>query len=192
MAYGEKLLFYDVNLILAKPTRYALVGANAAGKSTFLQLLTGAQEPIDGTISIPKAASVGWLKQDQFRYENSRISDIVLQGKPALWQAMQEKERLLKSDHSNEKNINRLGKLEDEIARLNGYSAYALAAKLLMGLGIGLEYHEKPLSILSGGFKLRVLLAQALFQQPDILLLDEPTNHLDFISILWLEKYLKN
>ncbi|MFM2321941.1 MAG: hypothetical protein RLZZ225_94 [Pseudomonadota bacterium] len=192
MAYGEKLLFYDVNLILAKPTRYALVGANAAGKSTFLQLLTGAQEPIDGTISIPKTASVGWLKQDQFRYENSHISDIVLQGKPALWQAMQEKDRLLNSDHSNEKIINRLGSLEDEIARLNGYSAYALAAKLLMGLGISLEYHQKPLSSLSGGFKLRVLLAQALFQQPDILLLDEPTNHLDFISILWLEKYLKN
>lgn len=192
MAYGEKLLFYDVNLILTNHTRYALVGANGSGKSTFLQLLMGIQDPMAGTISVPKAASVGWLKQDQFRHENTRISDIVLQGKPALWQAMQEKDKLLNSDHTNEKNINRLGKLEDEIARLNGYSAYALAAKLLMGLGIRLEYHEKPLSCLSGGFKLRVLLAQALFQEPDILLLDEPTNHLDFISILWLEKYLKN
>ena len=192
MAYGEKLLFYDVNLILTDQTRYALVGANGSGKSTFLQLLMGTQDPVAGTISIPKAASIGWLKQDQFRYENTRISDIVLQGKPVLWQAMQEKDKLLNSDHSNQKNINRLGKLEDEIARLNGYSAYALAAKLLMGLGISLEYHEKPLTTLSGGFKLRVLLAQALFQEPDILLLDEPTNHLDFISILWLEKYLKN
>ena len=180
------------NLILSSHSRYALVGANGAGKSTFLKLLTGAEQAIDGTLSIPKTASVGWLKQDQFRYENTLIIDIVLQGKPALWQAMQEKDKLLHSDLHNPKNINRLGKLEEEIARLNGYSAYALAAKLLMGLGIQLEYHEKPLSTLSGGFKLRVLLAQALFQEPDILLLDEPTNHLDFISIVWLEKYLKN
>ncbi|KAF5271473.1 hypothetical protein FQR65_LT05093 [Abscondita terminalis] len=174
MAYGEKLLFYDVNLILSTHSRYALVGANGAGKSTFLKLLTGAEQPIDGTLSIPKIASVGWLKQDQFRYENTLISDIVLQGKPALWQALQEKDKLLQSDLLNEKNLNRL------------------AAKLLMGLGIPLEYHGKPLSTLSGGFKLRVLLAQALFQEPDILLLDEPTNHLDFTSIVWLEKYLKN
>ncbi len=192
MAYGEKLLFYDVNLILSTQKRYALVGANGAGKSTVLKLLMGAEKPVDGRVSIPKTASVGWLKQDQFRYENTIIIDIVLQGKPVLWQAMQEKEILLQSDLHNEKNINRLGKLEEEIARLNGYSAYALAAKLLIGLGIKLEYHEKRLSTLSGGFKLRVLLAQALFQEPDILLLDEPTNHLDFISIVWLEKYLKN
>ncbi len=192
MAYGEKLLFYDINLILSTHSRYALVGANGAGKSTFLKLLTDAEQPIAGTLSIPKTASIGWLKQDQFRYENTQISDIVLQGKPDLWQAMQEKDKLLQGDLHNEKSINRLGKLEEEIARLDGYSASALAAKLLMGLGIALEYHEKPLSTLSGGFKLRVLLAQALFQEPDILLLDEPTNHLDFISIVWLEKYLKN
>ena len=167
MAYGEKLLFYDVNLILSTHSRYALVGANGAGKSTFLKLLTGAEQPIDGTLSIPKIASVGWLKQDQFRYENTLISDIVLQGKPALWQALQEKDKLLQSDLHNEKNLNRLGKLEEEIARLNGYSANALAAKLLMGLGIPLEYHEKPLSTLSGGFKLRVLLAQALFSRTE-------------------------
>lgn len=192
MAYGEKLLFYDVNLTLSAQKRYALVGANGAGKSTFLKLITGVEKPISGTLSIPKTASVGWLKQDQFRYEKSRIIDIVLQGKPALWQAMQEKEILLQQDLNNEKIMNRFGKLEEEIARLNGYSAYALAEKLLMGLGIQLEYHEKTLSTLSGGFKLRVLLAQALFQEPDILLLDEPTNHLDFLSIIWLEKYLKN
>ena len=93
MAYGEKLLFYDVNLILSTHSRYALVGANGAGKSTFLKLLTGAEKPIAGNLSIPKTASVGWLKQDQFRYENTLISDIVLQGKPALWQAIQEKDK---------------------------------------------------------------------------------------------------
>ncbi len=192
MAYGEKLLFYDVNLILSSQKRYALVGANGAGKSTFLKLLTGAETPIDGTLSIPKAASVGWLKQDQFRYENTVITDIVLQGKPRLWQTMQEKEKLLTANHWDEKNVNRLSKLEEAIAHLNGYSAEGLAEKLLTGLGIHPRYHPKPLSTLSGGFKLRVLLAQALFEEPDILLLDEPTNHLDVISIQWLENYLKN
>ncbi len=192
MSYGEKLLFYDVNLILNDQKRYALVGANGAGKSTFLKLLTGTEEPIDGNLSIPKTASVGWLKQDQFRYENTRIIDIVLQGKPTLWQAMVEKEKVLLENHWNEKNVNRLSKLEEDIAHLNGYSAEGLAEKLLTGLGIHSDYHRKPLSTLSGGFKLRVLLAQALFEEPDILLLDEPTNHLDVISIQWLENYLKN
>lgn len=192
MAYGEKLLFYNVNLILLDQKRYALVGANGAGKSTFFKLLTGTEEPIEGTLSIPKAASVGWLKQDQFRYENTQIIDIVLQGKPKLWQAMVEKENLLLNNHWNEKNVNRLSKLEEDIAHLNGYSAEGLAEKLLTGLGIHSDYHRKPLSTLSGGFKLRVLLAQALFEEPDILLLDEPTNHLDVISIQWLENYLKN
>ncbi|WP_218813391.1 ABC-F family ATP-binding cassette domain-containing protein [Rickettsiella endosymbiont of Dermanyssus gallinae] len=192
MAYGEKLLFYDVSLILSNQKRYALVGANGAGKSTFLKLLMGTEEPIVGSVSIPKAASVGWLKQDQFRYENTIITDIVLQGKPALWEAMQEKEKLLTANQWDEKNVNRFSKLEETIAHLNGYTAEGLAEKLLTGLGIQSEYHKKPLSTLSGGFKLRVLLAQALFQEPDILLLDEPTNHLDVISIQWLEQYLKN
>ncbi len=192
MAYGEKLLFYDVTLILLDQKRYALVGANGAGKSTFLKLLTGSEEAIDGTLSIPKDATVGWLKQDQFRYENTIITDIVLQGKPMLWQAMVEKEKLLAANHWNEKNVNRISKLEETIAHLNGYSAKGLAEKLLTGLGIQADYHQKPLSTLSGGFKLRVLLAQALFEEPSILLLDEPTNHLDVISIQWLENYLKN
>ena len=192
MAYGEKLLFYDVNLILIDQKRYALVGANGAGKSTFLKLLTGTEKAIDGNLSIPKAASVGWLKQDQFRYENTVITDIVLQGKPKLWQALVEKEQLLAANHWHEKNVNRISKLEEEIAHLNGYSANGLAEKLLTGLGIHPDYHSKPLSTLSGGFKLRVLLAQALFEEPNILLLDEPTNHLDVISIQWLETYLKS
>ncbi|MDQ8039752.1 MAG: ABC-F family ATP-binding cassette domain-containing protein [Rickettsiella sp.] len=192
MAYGEKLLFYDVNLILPDQKRYALVGANGAGKSTFLKLLMGIEAPIDGNFSIPKDATVGWLKQDQFRYESTIITDIVLRGKPLLWQAMVEKEKLLLANHWDEKNINRFSQLEETIAHLNGYSAEGLAEKLLTGLGIHPDYQCKPLSTLSGGFKLRVLLAQALFEEPNILLLDEPTNHLDVTSIQWLENYLQN
>lgn len=192
MAYGEKLLFYDVTLLLPDQKRYALVGANGAGKSTFFKLLMGTEEAIAGSVSIPKTASIGWLKQDQFRYETSIITDIVLEGKPKLWHAMQEKQKLLAANQWNEKSLNQFSKLEETITHLNGYSAEGLAEKILTGLGIHAEYHKKPLSTLSGGFKLRVLLAQALFQAPDILLLDEPTNHLDFISIQWLEQYLKN
>lgn len=192
MSFGGKLLFYDVDLKLTGQTHYALVGANGAGKSTMMKLITGEEQPISGSISVPKDASIGWLKQDQFRYDNTIITDIVLEGKPKLWHAMVEKDKLLASEHWDEKIAHQLGELEDTISQLNGYSALAFAEKLLIGLGIPLKYHQKPLNALSGGYKLRVLLAQALFQEPDILLLDEPTNHLDIISIHWLEKYLKN
>ncbi|MDX1902337.1 MAG: ABC-F family ATP-binding cassette domain-containing protein [Gammaproteobacteria bacterium] len=192
MSYGQKLLFYDVNLLLADKMHYALVGANGAGKSTFLKLATGEEEPISGSISISKDATVGWLKQDQFRYEDTVITDIVLQGKQKLWTAMVEKEALLNSSHWDEKTAHRLSSLEETIAAQNGYSALSFAEKLLVGLGIPADYHHKHLSSLSGGYKLRVLLAQVLFQEPDTLLLDEPTNHLDIVSIRWLEKYLKN
>jgi ATPase subunit of ABC transporter with duplicated ATPase domains len=191
MSYGAKLLFFDVNLNLMPDKHYALVGANGCGKSTFLKLITGEEEALSGNVSIPKDAVIGWLKQDQFRYENTFITDIVLQGKPLLWHAIEEKEKLLKAEQWNDKIARKLSRLEDQIAHLDGYSAYAFAEKLLLGLGIEAGYHYKPLSMLSGGFKLRVLLAQALFQEPDILLLDEPTNHLDVISIRWLEKYLQ-
>ncbi|OGO91923.1 MAG: ABC-F family ATPase [Coxiella sp. RIFCSPHIGHO2_12_FULL_44_14] len=191
-SYGQKLLFFDVNLILSDQTHYALVGANGAGKSTLLKLITGEEEPVSGAISISKEASIGWLKQDQFRYENTIITDIVLQGKSKLWQALVEKDKLLESTHWDEKTAHRLSQLEEIIAEQNGYSAISFTENLLLGLGIHSDYHQKPLSSLSGGYKLRVLLAQALFQEPDTLLLDEPTNHLDIISIHWLEKYLKN
>lgn len=191
MSYGGKLLFYDANLTLNSQRHYALVGANGSGKSTLLKLITGEEEAISGNISTPKEAIIGWLKQDQFRYEDTIITDIVLQGKPKLWQAMVEKEKLLASHEWNEKIAHKFSKLEDIIAHNGGYSALSFAEKLLTGLGIPQEYHHKPLHALSGGYKLRVLLAQALFQEPDILLLDEPTNHLDIVSIHWLEKYLK-
>lgn len=192
MAYGQKLLFFDVNLILGDQNHYALVGANGAGKSTLLKLITGEEEPLAGSISVPKSATVGWLKQDQFQHENTLITDIVLQGKPKLWKALTEKEKLLQSEEWTDEIAHQLSHLEEIIAAQDGYSALSLAEKLLIGLGIQAEYHQKPLSSLSGGFKLRVLFAQALFQEPDILLLDEPTNHLDILAINWLEKYLKN
>lgn len=192
MSFGEKLLFFEVDLYLSPQKHYAVVGANGTGKSTLFKLINGEETPISGNISIPKELSIGWLKQDQFKYENTCITDIVLGGKPELWRALEEKEKLLASEDWTDALVNKLSRLEDTIAHLNGYAAYAMAEKLLLGLGIEGQYHQKPLSALSGGYKLRVLLAQTLFQEPDLLLLDEPTNHLDLISIQWLEKYLNN
>ncbi len=192
MAYGGKLLFNDVELKLTGQTRYVLVGANGTGKSTLMRLMNGEETPMMGSISLPKNLSIGWLKQDQFRYEETLIVEVVLQGKKALWDALKQKEELLKSEHWDEATANRLSHLEEIINHYNGYTAEALAEKILVGLGIDQNYLYEPLKTLSGGYKLRVLLAQTLFQEPDILLLDEPTNHLDIVSIDWLENYLKN
>lgn len=192
MAYGQRLLFYDVNLILNSGHCYALVGANGCGKSTFFRLITGEEELTSGEIVIPKDASIGWLKQDQFRYESTPIRDIVLQGKPELWDALQEREQLLSSEDWDDEKGYRFGEIEEVIGHHDGYTAVATAESILSGLGIAENYFDKPLSALSGGYKLRVLLAQTLFQNPSILLLDEPTNHLDILSIRWLEKFLKS
>jgi ATPase subunit of ABC transporter with duplicated ATPase domains len=192
MAYGKKLLFLDVNLQLSSGNAYALVGANGAGKSTLFRLLTGEEELTSGEVMIPKNASVGWLKQDQFRYENTPIRDIVLQGKAALWAALQERELLFTDEEWTDQKGFRLAELEEVVAHYDGYTAEAEAESILTGLGILPQYFDKPLKALSGGYKLRVLLAQTLFQKPAILLLDEPTNHLDILSIRWLEKFLKS
>ncbi len=192
MAYGHKLLFLDVNLNLNDGHCYALVGANGCGKSTFFKLINGEEEATSGEIIIPKDATIGWLKQDQFRYENTPIREIVLQGKPKLWAALQEREALMASASWDDEMGFRLGELEEIVAHYNGYTAVSDADSILNGLGIAATYFEKPLKALSGGYKLRVLLAQTLFHSPSILLLDEPTNHLDILSIAWLEKFLKN
>ncbi len=191
MAYGRKLLFLDVNLQLTAGNAYALVGANGAGKSTLFRLLTGEEEFTSGDIMRPKHASVGWLKQDQFRYEETPIRDIVLQGKQALWDALKARDALFEDDSWDDQKGFRFAELEEIIAHHDGYTAVSEAESILAGLGILPEYFEKPLKALSGGYKLRVLLAQTLFQRPNILLLDEPTNHLDILSIRWLEKFLK-
>lgn len=192
MTFGQRLLFYDVNLNLNAGNCYALIGANGCGKSTFFRMITGEEEATAGDVMIPKDASIGWLKQDQFRYEDTLIKDIVLQGKPKLWDALREKEELFLDDSWDDAKASRFSHLEETIAHYNGYAADGEIESILSGLGITSEYFNKPLKALSGGYKLRVLLAQTLFQRPSILLLDEPTNHLDILSIRWLEKFLKN
>ena len=192
MDFHGRFLFKNVNFNLLPRTRYAVVGANGSGKSTLLKLFAQEDNPTQGSVEKPKKAVVGMLKQDHFRYENERVIDVVLDGKPELLMAFQEKEKLLSSHEFGEAECNRLAELEELIMAMDGYSAESKAQIILQGLGIANEKHQGPLSALSGGYKLRVLLAQALFKDPDILLLDEPTNHLDIVSIVWLEKFLVN
>lgn len=190
LSYGGRVLFEGIELCLLPPNRYAVVGANGAGKSTLLKVISGLELPTEGAVSLPKEYSLGLLEQDHFRYETMRIVDVLIQGNTALWEALQEKDALLaKQDLTAEDGL-KLGELEETIAHHNGYTALERAAVLLEGLGIAAVYHEQPLAVLSGGYKLRVLLARVLFSEPDILLLDEPTNHLDIVSIAWLEQFL--
>ena len=191
MTFGQKLLFFDVSLNLQDNKCYALLGANGSGKSTFFKLITQEEETSSGELILPKDASVGWLKQDHFRYEDTPIRDIVLQGRPQLWHAWQEREELLTQSNWTDIQGYRYAELEDLIVHANGYQAVSEVEIILTGLGLAAHYFDQPLKVLSGGYKLRVLLAQSLFQQPSILLLDEPTNHLDIISIQWLESFLK-
>lgn len=190
MSYGPRILFDDVNLHLSGKNRYGLVGANGAGKSTFLRVLTKEDEPFLGDISIPKDSKMGWLKQDQHLFLDCSLISILLRGKPKLWRALEKKEQILEKPTLSEKDIEQLGEVEEEIGRQDGYAAEAQAESLLLGLGIPIELHHKPLKALSGGYKLRVLLARTLYNDPDILLLDEPTNYLDIVTINWLADYL--
>jgi ATPase subunit of ABC transporter with duplicated ATPase domains len=190
MAHGKKSLFQNVNLILLPPKRYGVTGANGTGKSTFLKILARQEESTAGTVEKAKSLSIGILKQDHFRYEENRLIDVVIRGNTTLWDAMVEKEHLFTKPEFTEADGYRLSELEEIIMHENGYEAESIAKDLLKGLGIVAKYHEGPLSALSGGYKLRVLLAQVLFQKPDIMLLDEPTNHLDILTIGWLEQFL--
>ena len=161
IAFGQKLLFYDVNLILNSHRSYALVGANGCGKSTLFKLITREEEPSSGEIIKPKDASIGWLKQDQFRYEDTLIRDIVLEGRAQLAAVMQEKDALLLVDDWSDAQGMRYAELEHLIYQEDGYAAPSQIETILLGLGIPLTYHDQPLRALSGGYKLRVLLAQA-------------------------------
>jgi ATPase subunit of ABC transporter with duplicated ATPase domains len=190
-AFGAQNLFSDVSFQLNPGNCYGLVGANGSGKSTLLRILNGAEEPSAGTVSIPKRLRMGVLRQDHFEFEREPILDVVLRGDAELWRAMREKEKILAHADSHFDG-DRYAELEDVILRHDGYAVEARAAEILEGLGIPSERHRQSLSTLSGGFKLRVLLAQALAGKPDALLLDEPTNHLDILSIRWLEKFLRD
>ncbi|HYG69076.1 MAG TPA: ATP-binding cassette domain-containing protein, partial [Anaeromyxobacteraceae bacterium] len=187
-AFGPKKLFEDVNVTFAPGNRYGLSGPNGAGKTTFMKILAGDEEADTGTVFRPK--KLGILRQDHFQYEENRVLDVVVMGNGPLWAAMQEKEALLAKPEITDEDGHRLAELEATIGEEDGYSAEADAAELLQGLGIEQPWHDQPMRALAGGYKLRVLLAQALFGKPQGLLLDEPTNHLDIESIRWLEKFL--
>jgi len=188
-SFGQQTLFEGVSLQFNPGNKYGLVGANGSGKSTFLRMLTGDELTSEGTINMPKRLKLGVLKQDHFRYEHMPILEVAMMGNHEVWEAMMEKERLLENSDT-EFDAERYADVEDLILRHDGYTLESRAGEILEGLGIPTEVHRNPLSTLSGGFKLRVLLAQVLAAEPDALLLDEPTNHLDILSIRWLEKFL--
>ena len=190
-SFGDRILFTGASFQLNPGERYGLVGANGSGKTTLLNIISGDLDASYGSVSVPKNLRMGVLRQDQFLYRDEEILQVSLMGNPELWRAMVEKEELLAraEDHFD---ADRFSELEETVHRHDGYTAEARAAAILNGLGIPPEVHRSPVSILSGGFKLRVLLAQVLASAPDILLLDEPTNHLDIISIRWLEMFLRD
>jgi ATPase subunit of ABC transporter with duplicated ATPase domains len=190
MRYGAKILFEDVSVTFLPGRRYAISGPNGAGKSTLMKILTGELEPQKGSVVRPK--KLGVLKQDQFAYEEHRVLDVVMMGNPTLWAALQEREELYSKDPSSLTDADgmRLGELEGIVGEEDGYTAESDAAILLDGLDVPEELHERKMSELQGGQKVRVLLAQALFGNPAALLLDEPTNHLDLDSVHWLQNYL--
>ncbi len=190
MRFGAKILFEEVSTAFQPGRRFGLTGPNGAGKSTFMKLLSGESEPQKGSVNRPD--KIGVISQNQFAYDDMRVIDTVIMGNKRLWAALQEREVLYeKTDMTDEDGI-RLGELEGIVGEEDGYSADSDAAILLQGLGIPDELHERKMSELQGGQKVRVLLAQALFGNPEALLLDEPTNHLDLDSVHWLENFLNN
>ncbi|MFI4955917.1 MAG: ABC-F family ATP-binding cassette domain-containing protein [Gammaproteobacteria bacterium] len=191
LRYGPQSLFTGATLLCHSEERYGITGKNGAGKSSALRVIAGVEKASEGEIDVPQNAQIGMLKQDHFQYEDWRLLDVVVAGKADLWAAFKEKDKVLAHEDFTEADGIRLGELEETIAMNRGYEAESLAHAILSGLGLPPEKHEGKMSALSGGFKLRVLLAQVLFQEPEIMLLDEPTNHLDITSIHWLEEYLK-
>ncbi|MCI8549281.1 MAG: ATP-binding cassette domain-containing protein [Lachnospiraceae bacterium] len=189
---GKKALFEDVNIKFTEGNCYGLIGANGAGKSTFLKILSGQLESTKGDISITPGQRLSFLQQDHFKYDDCVVLDTVMMGNPRLVEIMKEKDAIYaKPDFSDEDGI-RAADLEAEFANMNGWEAESDAATLLNGLGVGPEFHYSLMKDLVGNDKVKVLLAQALFGNPDILLLDEPTNHLDLDAIAWLEEFLIN
>jgi ATPase subunit of ABC transporter with duplicated ATPase domains len=192
LRYGDRKLFEDVNIKFNPGNCYGLIGANGAGKSTFLKILSGEIEPQSGTVVLGPNERLAILKQNHFEYEEEEALKVVIMGHTRLYQVMQEKDAIyMKADFTDEDGM-KAAELEGEFAELNGWEAESEAAILLKGLGIAEDLHDKKMAELTGSEKVKVLLAQALFGKPDVLLLDEPTNHLDIKAIQWLEEFLIN
>lgn len=192
LRYGDKILFKDVDLKFTEGNCYGVIGANGAGKTTFLKILSGEKEANEGTVSIEPGKRMAVLKQNHFEYDEVNVITTVIMGYKRLYDVMQEKDAIyMKEDFTEEDGI-KAADLEAEFADMDGWEAESNAASLLMGLGVAKQYHDMLMKDLKPADKVKVLLAQALFGKPDILLLDEPTNNLDFKSIMWLENFLMN
>ncbi|HLS82047.1 MAG TPA: ABC-F family ATPase [Steroidobacter sp.] len=190
--FGSKPLFENVTLKFADGNRYGLIGANGCGKSTFMKILGGEIEQSSGEVMLQAGLRLGKLRQDQFAYEDERVLDVVMQGHEEMWRAMQERDAIYANPEASDEDYMRAAELEHKFAEYGGYTAEARAAALLAGAGIEESLHNGPMREVAPGWKLRVLLAQALFSNPDVLLLDEPTNNLDINSIRWLEGVLND
>jgi ATPase subunit of ABC transporter with duplicated ATPase domains len=190
MQYGAKPLFENVSVKFGGGNRYGLIGANGSGKSTFMKILGGDLEPGAGSVAIDSGERLGKLRQDQFAFESERVLDVVMMGHVEMWNAMRERDAIYANPDADEAQFLRAAELEAKYAEYGGYTSEARAGELLLGLGVPTAQHNGPMSAVAPGWKLRVLLAQALFGDPDILLLDEPTNNLDINSIRWLEDVL--
>ncbi|MCL7943818.1 ABC-F family ATPase [Marinobacter sp. ATCH36] len=190
MQFGAKPLFENVSVKFGNGNRYGLIGANGSGKSTFMKILGGDLEPSAGQVMVDQNQRLGKLRQDQFAYEDCTVIDTVIMGHEELWRVKAERDRIYSQAEMTEEDGMAVADLEVQFAEMDGYTADSRAGELLLGLDIPLEQHNGPMSAIAPGWKLRVLLAQALFSDPDILLLDEPTNHLDINTIRWLESVL--
>jgi ATPase subunit of ABC transporter with duplicated ATPase domains len=188
-SFGDRVLFEQVDLQLNAGSRYGVVGANGGGKSTFLRILMGEEHETAGAVAIPKSARVGMLRQDRFLNDEEAVVRVAMRGDEAAFAALDELERLAQQDDPDPE---RLGACDEVLHATGGYGLEARASQILVGLGVDESSLREPLGRLSGGYKLRVLLAQVLVGGPDVLLLDEPTNHLDILSIRWLEGLLSN
>ncbi|MFB9287262.1 ABC-F family ATPase [Pseudoduganella plicata] len=190
MQFGAKPLFENISVKFGDGNRYGLIGANGCGKSTFMKILGGDLEPSAGNVMLDVNERLGKLRQDQFAYEEMRVLDVVMMGHTEMWATMAERDAIYANPEATDDDYMKAAELEGKVAEYDGYTAEARAGELLLGAGVSIDLHHGPMSAVAPGWKLRVLLAQALFSNPDILLLDEPTNNLDIHTIRWLEDVL--